>query len=171
MGMGMGMPMGMPMIMGMPHLVGNPFDQGLEIEYSPITQLVSSVAHLMEMHQKSKEREEGHTDSHSSHGPMFPEFSQLQSQMRGRPGMSGSSEPHEMVSNGPKFHLIPYTQNVYDSSGHSSTSRLINSIPPDNIPSVMWRIGDLIGKNDPKEKENLYDMTKIKGFPILKVSL
>ncbi|UMM34874.1 hypothetical protein L5515_007749 [Caenorhabditis briggsae] len=35
----------------------------------------------------------------------------------------------------------------------------------------MWRIGDLIGKQgESKEKAHLYDMTKIKGFPILKSS-
>lgn len=35
----------------------------------------------------------------------------------------------------------------------------------------MWRIGDLIGggKTDKTDKENLYDMRKIKGFPIVKV--
>lgn len=44
-----------------------------------------------------------------------------------------------------------------------------NSISADTIPPVMWRIGDLIGKHDTNEKENLYDMTKIKGFPITKV--
>ncbi|EGT60285.1 hypothetical protein CAEBREN_32709 [Caenorhabditis brenneri] len=172
MGMGMGMPMGIGMPMGMPmHLVGNPFDQGLELEYSPITQLVSSVAHLFEMHQKSKEREDGHSESHSSQGSMFPELAQLQTTMRGRPGMNHHlSIPNEIPSNRPRFNLIPYSQQVLGHSETSSTSKLINSIPPDNIPPVMWRIGDLIGKHESKEKENLYDMTKIKGFPIIKSS-
>ncbi|PIC26546.1 hypothetical protein B9Z55_019092 [Caenorhabditis nigoni] len=134
MGLGMGMPMGMPMMMPMHHqLVGNPYDQGLEIEYSPITQLVSSVAHLFEMHQKSKEREDEHgitSDHHSSsnlQGSMFPELSQLQTSMRGRPGI-GNQIPLEMIHNRPKFNLIPYSHGIGPSE-LSSTSKLINSIP------------------------------------------
>uniref|UniRef100_A0A8R1IJN4 Uncharacterized protein n=1 Tax=Caenorhabditis japonica TaxID=281687 RepID=A0A8R1IJN4_CAEJA len=149
MGMGMGMPM-MPMSIPM-QFVGNPFDNGMEIEYSPITQLVSSIAHLVEMHQRSKEREDNHH---------HPGLTQL-----GLPFSPGASF-------GSKLNVIPYAHEGPSSGGSmSSTSRLINSIPNEKIPDVMWRIGDLIGRQDKmRERENVYDTSKINGFPIIKTS-
>ncbi|CAI2353861.1 unnamed protein product [Caenorhabditis sp. 36 PRJEB53466] len=153
---GIGMPMMMPMQY---QFIANPFDQGFDIEYSPITQLVSSVAHLVEMHQKHKERAEDRSEGHQN---LLPEMFNLES-IRGRPGVAG----------GPRFNLIPFTQDGLlpsSSQGTSSTSKLINSIPNENIPPVMWRIGDLLRRNDLKQKENVYDTSKIKGFPIVKNS-
>ncbi|CAB3398288.1 unnamed protein product [Caenorhabditis bovis] len=128
-------------------MVQNPFDQELELEYSPITQIVSSVAHLLEMHQRSKEKHE--EDHHIGDNEM--------SEIRSRPHF-GQQSP---------FSLIPYTQEI-----KSSPSRIVNSIPTENVPSVVYRIGDLMSNGNLKkiQSENVYDLRKVSGFPIVKSS-
>ncbi|CAI5450881.1 unnamed protein product [Caenorhabditis angaria] len=128
-------------------MFGNPFDNGFELEYSPLTQIVSSIAHMMELHHIDQSRRM-HYEPNIQPQPVF----------------------HPKSQNSQKFSLIPYSQtNQFPSqmSFPSSSSRVVNSLPSKNLPPVMYKIGDLMSSNN-KNQENLYDLRKIQGFPILK---